>query len=116
MPSRFSISACTSGVLFPWMLSGNGNNAGELVDDMRHQHVNIAAKMKSAMALASRLPLSTTTCLGQQALYTTLKRLESEFSNHIHMENTLLYPRALGEMRNKGFEIEVKKQFAMQAD
>ena len=66
-------------------------------NDMRQHHRNIAVKTKSVAAVASRLPISATTCLGQQALYTTLKELESEISHHIHMENTVLYPRALEE-------------------
>jgi regulator of cell morphogenesis and NO signaling len=84
--------------LFPWILSGNGNSAGDIIESMRQQHRSIAVKTKYVVSVASRLPISTTTCLGQQALYTTLKELESKISYHIHMENTVLYPRALGEL------------------
>ncbi len=84
-------------VLFPWILSGKGNSAGAVIDAMRMQHMKIAAKTKFVATSASQLPRSTIPCLGQQVLYITVKEIESEISHHVHMENNILYPRALGE-------------------
>ncbi len=84
-------------VLFPWILSGNGRGAVELIDDLSVQHKVIAMKTKTIAALTSRIPMSESPCEGRPALYTTIKALETGVFEHIHVENNILYNLVLGE-------------------
>lgn len=82
-------------VLYPWIFSGNGWSALELVDDLRNQHKILAVKMKTVSVPAMRMAKGKRVCEGCLALCTTLKKLETVLLDHIYLEDTYLFPRAL---------------------
>ncbi len=84
-------------VLFPWIVSGNGNSAIEIIDDLKEQHKIIAVKAKTVLAQAAWLLGRRQTCSGQRALHTALEAFVRELAVHINVENHVLYPRALSE-------------------
>lgn len=84
-------------VLFPWIFSGNGWSALELIDDLRNQHKILAVKIKTVSLPAIKMAEAKNTCEGCLALCATLKKVETVLLDHIHMEDNLLFPRALLE-------------------
>jgi regulator of cell morphogenesis and NO signaling len=85
-------------IIFPWIASGNGRSAADLVDDLGTQHKVIAVQLKTVITLAEEFARDDhRMCDGIAALCATLGEVETVLSDHIHMETNLLYPRALRE-------------------
>ena len=82
-------------VLYPWIFSGNGWSALELIDDLQYQHKVLAMKIKTVSVPALRLVKMKDVCDGRIALLRTLKKLEALLNEHIRAEETILFPRAL---------------------
>jgi regulator of cell morphogenesis and NO signaling len=82
-------------ILFPWIVSGNGRSAAEIIEDMKAQHRLIAMNAKTLSIqtdwLAARDPL----CDGQLALDAAVKGLVDALAVHINVENHVLFTRAM---------------------
>ena len=85
-------------IVFPWIASGNGRSAADIVDDLGTQHKVIATQLKTVITLAEEFSRDGhRMCDGIAALRATLGEVEMVLAEHIHMETNLLYPRALRE-------------------
>ena len=86
-------------ILYPWIFSGNGWSALELIDDLRSQHNVLLRKMKTVLVPALRLSESPDACEGSRSLATTLTMLDMMLTSHVLFENNVLYRRVLEEAR-----------------
>ncbi len=85
------------GVLFPAILRGQrGNFLGGPVRVMMHEHDEHGAALRKTRALAHDLVPPAEACRTWRALYDELTRVETELMEHVHLENHILFPRALG--------------------
>ena len=82
-------------ILFPWIVSGNGSSAVEMIGDLKEQHKIIAVKAKTVLAQAAWLIGRQETCSGERALHAAMGEFVRELAVHINVENHVLYPRAL---------------------
>ena len=84
-------------VLFPLILHGMGSRAAAPVRAMEDEHDDHAANLRVLRDLTHDLTLPADACKSWQALYLRLTQLELELMEHIHLENNVLFPRALCE-------------------
>ena len=84
-------------VLFPAIASGAGRQAVGPVHVMEQEHHEHAANLQRTRELTQDLTAPPEACPSWQALYTRLRELEVELMEHIHLENNVLFPRALCE-------------------
>lgn len=84
-------------VLFPMILAGMGKNASGPVRAMEHEHDDHAVNLRRIRALTHDLVAPDDACDSWRALYLRLSQLELELMEHIHLENNVLFPRALCE-------------------
>lgn len=84
-------------VLFPLVLNGMGARAAAPVRAMEHEHDDHAVNLQRVRELTADLTAPPDACPTWQALYLRLDELELELMRHIHLENNILFPRALNE-------------------
>jgi regulator of cell morphogenesis and NO signaling len=84
-------------ILFPMIRAGRGPDAGMPVRVMELEHDQHGANLRRIRALTGDLVLPPEACRSWTALYEGLARLEAELMEHIHLENNVLFPRALAE-------------------
>jgi regulator of cell morphogenesis and NO signaling len=84
-------------VLFPLILSGRGRQAMMPVRVMVQEHEDHGANLRRIRALTFDLTVPSEACETWRGLYRSLERLEAELMEHIHLENNILFPRALIE-------------------
>jgi regulator of cell morphogenesis and NO signaling len=84
-------------VLFPLILSGQGIHAAGPIQAMEHEHRDHARNLERIRELTNSLTLPPEACASWQALYLRLNQLEADLMEHIHLENNVLFPRALRE-------------------
>ena len=82
-------------VLFPLIAAGQGPAAGMPVMVMEREHVEHADDLRRTRALTGDLTPPPEACATWRALYLGLAQLERELMDHIHLENNVLFPRAL---------------------
>lgn len=82
-------------VLFPLIVSGRGNLAMMPIKVMGIEHESHGKQLEELRALASDFVAPENACPTWRALYSGLEKLEEELMNHIHLENHVLFPRAL---------------------
>ena len=82
-------------VLFPWIVSGNGDSAIAVINEVREQHKVIAVKAKTVLSQAAWLLGRPATCDSQRALHASLGDFVNALAVHINVENHVLYPRAM---------------------
>jgi regulator of cell morphogenesis and NO signaling len=82
-------------ILFPLILSGRGRMAAAPIQVMEEEHVDHGRNLERLRALAHEYALPEDACGTWRALYLGLQELELELMQHIHLENHLLFPRAL---------------------
>lgn len=82
-------------VLFPMMLRGNGSLASGPVHVMELEHDDVARLLRDVRGLTGDLHVPEAACTTWRALYLGLQRLELELMEHIHLENNVLFRRAL---------------------
>ena len=71
---------------------------GSLINPIRHMmsdHDDTGELLRSIRALARNYTLPDGACMSYQALYQGLSDLERDLQQHIHLENNILFPRAL---------------------
>jgi len=82
-------------ILFPMIAAGRGHLAGMPVKVMMQEHLDHAAGLERMRRLAHDLVVPECACASWRALYDGLDELELELNRHIHLENNVLFPRAL---------------------
>jgi len=82
-------------ILFPMLRTGHGATARMPVSVMMREHEDHGESLRRTRALTGDLVLPPEACNSWRALYVGLERLEAELMEHIHLENNVLFPRAL---------------------
>jgi regulator of cell morphogenesis and NO signaling len=82
-------------ILFPLILSGRGPMAHMPVQVMIREHEDHGQNLRRIRELTSDFALPDYACATFRELYRALAQLEVELMDHIHLENNVLFPRAL---------------------
>jgi regulator of cell morphogenesis and NO signaling len=82
-------------ILFPLILSGRGRLAHMPVQVMVQEHEDHGRNLRRIRELTQDLRLPDEACASWRELYRALGELEAELVDHIHLENNILFPRAL---------------------
>lgn len=82
-------------VLFPMISSGRGMLAQMPVKIMSIEHDSHGRQLDELHRLTSDFNPPADACATWRALYKGLEKLEEELMDHIHLENNILFPRAL---------------------
>jgi regulator of cell morphogenesis and NO signaling len=84
-------------VLFPMIQAVYGKITSGPVQMMEQEHRDHAENLRRTRALAHDLIPPEEACTSWRALYLRLDQLEADLMEHIHLENNVLFPRALYE-------------------
>jgi len=82
-------------ILFPLLRAGRGAMAAAPIQAMEHEHEDHGKNLARLRALAHDFHAPAEACGTWRALYLGLAELESDLMQHIHLENNVLFPRAL---------------------
>jgi regulator of cell morphogenesis and NO signaling len=82
-------------VLFPMIRAGRGALAAMPVHVLEQDHRDHALNLQRLRALAHDYVAPAEACTTWRALYLGLESLERDLMQHIHLENNVLFPRAL---------------------
>lgn len=82
-------------VLFPLIQAGRGRSALAPIRVMEKEHEDHGVSLTGLRELATGFAPPAEACTTWKALYLRLETLESELMEHIHLENNVLFPRAL---------------------
>ncbi len=82
-------------ILFPMIVRGMGAQASGPVHVMEVEHEHHREHLLRLRALTNNLTPPDIACTTWRALYAGLEQLEQDLMNHIHLENNILFPRAL---------------------
>lgn len=89
-------------ILFPMILRGDGPMAGGPITVMRYEHDQHGDALAQVIALTDNMQPPTNACNTWRALYRGLDELRCDLMQHIHLENNLLFLRALdGEAQHQ---------------
>lgn len=83
-------------VLFPMIENGMGHNAFMPIKVMTAEHEAHGQQLEEIHRLTSDFNPPEGACGTWRALYSGLEKLEEELMEHIHLENNILFPQALG--------------------
>ena len=84
-------------VLFPMIEAGRGAGTAAPISVMEHEHEEAAAALRRIRELTDDYAPPEGACTTWRALWHGLESLERDLREHIHLENNILFPRALGE-------------------
>ncbi len=84
-------------ILFPMIRAGQGAMAGGPISVMEHEHDNAGAALRVLRELTADYAVPEEACTTWRALWDGLAELERDLHEHIHLENNILFPRALSE-------------------
>ena len=84
-------------VLFPMIEAGAGSRAAAPVHMMEIEHEDHGESLQAIRKLTSNFSLPPEACATWTALYGRLEEFETELMEHIHLENNILFRRALCE-------------------
>ncbi len=82
-------------ILFPMIRAGRGPDASAPIQVMELEHDDHAATLRRTREITSQLVPPPEACATWRALYLRLFALEEELMEHIHLENNVLFRRAL---------------------
>lgn len=82
-------------ILFPLIAAGHGPQAAPPVAVMRAEHDAVASLLGRLRALTRGYAVPAEACNTWRALWHGLAALERDLYAHIHLENNVLFPRAL---------------------
>ncbi|MFO7587275.1 MAG: hemerythrin domain-containing protein, partial [Gemmatimonadota bacterium] len=82
-------------VLFPLIHQGRGAMATAPVSVMEHEHEEAASALRRLRELTDDYEVPAEACNTWRALWHGLADLERATHQHIHLENNILFPRAL---------------------
>jgi regulator of cell morphogenesis and NO signaling len=84
-------------ILFPMILGGRAAHAAASIHVMEIEHKDHAENLKTIRAITRDLVAPANACATWRVLYLRLRVFEAELMEHIHLENNLLFRRALCE-------------------
>jgi regulator of cell morphogenesis and NO signaling len=84
-------------ILFPMVKAGRGRQAAPPIQVMELEHEEHAQTLRRTRELCGNLVAPPEACTSWQALYLRLEAFELELMEHIHLENNVLFRRALCE-------------------
>ena len=82
-------------VLFPMIRQGQGARAGRPIAVMEHEHEAVGGGLRRMRELTDDYTVPDEACNTWRALWHGLEALEKDLHLHIHLENNILFPRAL---------------------
>jgi len=82
-------------VLFTIIEAGAGSRAAAPVHMMEIEHEDHGESLRRIRKLTLNFSLPSDACATWAALYRRLEEFETELMEHIHLENNILFPRAL---------------------
>lgn len=82
-------------ILFPMIREGHGDMASGPVSVMEMEHASAAAALRRLRELTNDYDVPAEACNTWRALWHGLAALEEDLHRHIHLENNILFPRAL---------------------
>jgi len=82
-------------ILFPLIVAGMAGRAGGPVRAMEVEHEHHGESLQEVRRLTGDLIPPVEACTTWRALYLGLQQLEQELMEHIHLENNILFRRAL---------------------
>jgi regulator of cell morphogenesis and NO signaling len=86
--------------LFPWARRGAAENAGVTVTALVADHETAAFGLQQIRTLTDGFTPPPDACVTWRALYDGLRAFDRTLREHVHLENNVLFPRALaGEGR-----------------
>jgi regulator of cell morphogenesis and NO signaling len=80
-------------VLFPMMLKGGSPMIGQPIAVMRQDHDDTNKQLKRIEHITHGITLPLGACGSWTALYIGLRKLSEDLVTHMHLENTVLFPR-----------------------
>jgi regulator of cell morphogenesis and NO signaling len=80
-------------ILFPLMRAGGNPMIVHPIAMMRHEHDQAGDDLKAAAALTGELTLPAEACNSWRALYAGLAQFAEDLTEHIHIENNILFPK-----------------------
>lgn len=83
-------------ILFPMIRQGQGESAGGPISVMEHEHDSAGAALRKLRELSDEFQPPEEACNTWRGMLHGLQELERELHMHIHLENNILFPRALG--------------------
>jgi regulator of cell morphogenesis and NO signaling len=83
-------------ILFPMIRQGRGTEAGGPVAVMMEEHESAGEALRRLRELTDDYTVPDEACNTWRALWHGLAALEESLHEHIHLENNILFPRALG--------------------
>jgi len=83
------------GILFPMIRAGRGTGADGPIAVMMHEHETAGDLLRLIRELTNNYIVPAEACNTWQALWRGLEALETDLHDHIHLENNILFPRAL---------------------
>ena len=84
-------------VLFPLIRSGRGRGVSAPIHVMEDEHVDHSRALARLREITANLTAPPEACTTWRALYLRLRQLSDDLMEHIHLENNILFPRALTE-------------------
>ncbi|MFI8414939.1 iron-sulfur cluster repair protein YtfE [Serratia sp. NPDC078593] len=82
-------------ILFPMIKNGMGQQAMGPISVMEHEHDEAGEQLEVVKFLTNNLTPPDGACNTWQALYAGINEFITDLMEHIHLENNLLFPRAL---------------------
>lgn len=82
-------------ILFPMIKSGMGQQAMGPISVMEHEHDEAGEQLEVVKFLTNNLTPPEGACNTWLALYAGINEFITDLMEHIHLENNLLFPRAL---------------------
>ena len=86
-------------ILFPMIRQGQGAMADGPISVMRHEHDSAGSALARLRTLTHDYEVPEGACNTWRALWHGLEALEQALHEHIHLENNILFPRALSSGR-----------------
>jgi regulator of cell morphogenesis and NO signaling len=83
-------------VVFPKIRAGLGATCTGSIRSMEHEHEDAGRGLARIRELTADLVPPAEACTSWRALYLRLSEFERELVQHVHLENNVLFPRALG--------------------
>lgn len=80
-------------VLFPMMRAGGNPMIAHPIAAMRHEHEVADRLMHRVLEVTHELQLPEGACRSWTALYTGLRKFNTDLTAHMHLENEVLFPR-----------------------
>lgn len=82
-------------ILFPMIQAGKGGMAEGPISVMEHEHESAGSALAHLRAITNDYEVPEGACNTWRALWHGLAALEEALHQHIHLENNILFPRAL---------------------